>query len=165
MSSTKNFAIKTLLSQFYKRDNSESQKHDNDISPGEILAIVIAALTLLVAIIPLLRCSRFRCWLSSFSISPFVKKAPGIAPSGPASAGVTGAGDSSAGPVPEIPLLPDRVFIRVDYFDSRFFDAHSSSFPCGHNGTTGEDGGAPRVDGSLGLERPKPALLRQPPQR
>ena len=59
--------------QFGKRDNSEDQKHDSNVmSPGEILAAIIAALTLLVATIPLFRCPRFRHWVSS-SISPLVK--------------------------------------------------------------------------------------------
>lgn len=62
-----------MLSKFAERDNSEIQEHgSNTMSPGEILAIVIAALTLLVAMIPLLRCPRFHRWPLS-SISPFVK--------------------------------------------------------------------------------------------
>lgn len=62
-----------MLSKFAERDSSEIQEHgSNTMSPGEILAIVIAALTLLVAMIPLLRCPRFHRWPLS-SISPFVK--------------------------------------------------------------------------------------------
>ena len=60
-----------MLYQSDKRDNSENQEHgSNEMSFGETLAIVIAALTLLVAIISLFRCSRFHRWVSS-SISPF----------------------------------------------------------------------------------------------
>ena len=70
---TREFAIQAMLSQFDKRDGSENRRRDsNNMSLGEILAIVIAALTLLVAMVPLFRCSRFRRWVSS-SISPFFK--------------------------------------------------------------------------------------------
>ena len=73
---TREFAIHTTLSQLNRRGNSENQEHNsNDLPLGEILAIVIAALTLLVATIPLFRCSRFHCWVSS-SISPFAKVYP-----------------------------------------------------------------------------------------
>ena len=66
-SPTGEFSTQATLSQFTKRDNSDDQKHDNDdMSPGEILSIVIATLTLLVGIIALLR-SRFRRWISSIS--------------------------------------------------------------------------------------------------
>jgi len=66
-SPTGEFSIQATLSQFTKRDNSDDQKHDSDnISSGEILSIVIAALTLLVGIIALLR-SQFRRWVSSIS--------------------------------------------------------------------------------------------------
>ncbi|KAG0632815.1 hypothetical protein HOY80DRAFT_1141862 [Tuber brumale] len=165
-SSTQKFATKTMLSLFYKRDTSGDQKHDNDgISPGEILAIVIAALTLLVAIIPLYRCSRFRRWVCSWSILPFVKKTPSVALPGPVTAAVRGAEDLSAAPVPEMPLLPDRVLIYISYFNPQFVDARSNTFPYGQNGIIGEDGGAPRVDGSLWPGRPEPAVLRQPRQR
>ena len=71
--STREFCIQAMSSRFDKRDNSENQKQDsNDMSLGEILATVIASLTLLVGIISLFRCSRFRHWVSS-SISPAVK--------------------------------------------------------------------------------------------
>lgn len=62
------------LSQFDERDNSENQESCNSsLHFAEIVALVIAALTLLATIIPLVRCSQFRRWVSSFSISPFVK--------------------------------------------------------------------------------------------
>ena len=62
-----------MLSQFDRRDNSENKEHNrNGMSLGEMLAIIIASLTLLVAMIPLFRCPRFRRCVSS-SISPFFK--------------------------------------------------------------------------------------------
>jgi len=65
-----------MLSQSNKRGNPENQDHgSNGMSPGEILAIVIAALTLLVAMIPLFQCSRFHRWVSSL-ISPFFEVYP-----------------------------------------------------------------------------------------
>ena len=54
MFSTREFTIQAMMYQVDKRGNSGNQEHDsNDMSLGEILAIVIAALTLLVATIPL----------------------------------------------------------------------------------------------------------------
>ncbi|PUU77742.1 hypothetical protein B9Z19DRAFT_1085643 [Tuber borchii] len=74
--SLERLAIWGMLSQFDKRDTSENNElNGNDLSPGEKLATVIASLTLLVATIPLLRCSRFRHWMSS-SISPPAKVYP-----------------------------------------------------------------------------------------
>ena len=62
-----------MLSQFDRRNNSGNQEYNsNGMSLGEVLAIVIAALTLLVAAIPLFQCVRFRRWVSSL-ISPFFK--------------------------------------------------------------------------------------------
>jgi len=62
-----------MLPQFDKRDNSENKGHNsNGMSLGGILAIVIAALTLLATMIPLFTCSRFCRYVSS-SISPFFK--------------------------------------------------------------------------------------------
>ena len=73
---TREFAFGAVLSQFDKRDSSGGEEHEgNDMSLGEILAIVIAALTLLVAMIPLFRCPRFHRWVSS-SISPLVEVSP-----------------------------------------------------------------------------------------
>ncbi|PUU76671.1 hypothetical protein B9Z19DRAFT_1129371 [Tuber borchii] len=70
MPSTREFAIHAMLSQFDKRDRPENQQQDrNGMPPGAILAIVIAALTLLVAMIPLFQCPRFHHWVSS-SIPP-----------------------------------------------------------------------------------------------
>lgn len=72
-SSTREYTTQAVWFQFGKRDNSEDKKHDSKVmSPGEILAAILAALTLLVATIPLFRCPRFRHWVSSF-ISPVVK--------------------------------------------------------------------------------------------
>jgi len=72
-SSEREFSTRAMLSKFAERDNPENQGHgSNAMSPGEVLAIVIAALTLLVAMIPLFRCPRFQRWPLS-SISPFFK--------------------------------------------------------------------------------------------
>ncbi|CUS14571.1 unnamed protein product, partial [Tuber aestivum] len=64
--------IKTLLSQFNRRDYPEnSGGHDSDgSSPVAIVGIVIAALTLLVGIMSLLS-PRFRRWLSRLLPSRF----------------------------------------------------------------------------------------------
>lgn len=66
--------------QFDEPYNSGNREHGScGMSPGEISAVVIAALTLLVAIAPLLRWLRFRRWMSSW-ISPFVEVYPLLLP-------------------------------------------------------------------------------------
>ena len=62
--------------QFDESCNSGNREHGSSgMSPGEISGVVIAALTLLVAMTPLFRWLRFRRWMSS-SISPFVEVYP-----------------------------------------------------------------------------------------
>jgi len=72
--------IQAMLSQLDKRDSSENQEHDNeDIPPGERWGIIIAGLTLLVAVVSLLRCSRLRGWdrwVSTLSTSPLARVCP-----------------------------------------------------------------------------------------
>ena len=73
MSSTREFAIQERFTKFDKRDTLENREDGrNDTSPGGVLAIVIAALTLLVTMIPLFRSLRFGRWVSSL-IPPFIK--------------------------------------------------------------------------------------------
>ena len=62
--------------QFDEPYNSGNREHGScGMSPGEISAVVIAALTLLVSMAPLLRWLRFRRWMSSW-VSPFVEVYP-----------------------------------------------------------------------------------------
>ncbi|PUU76686.1 hypothetical protein B9Z19DRAFT_1129388 [Tuber borchii] len=143
-----------MLSQFDKRDNSGNpERGSNDMSPGETLAIVIAALTLLVAMIPLFRCSRFHRWVSSL-ILPFVKKAFGISPPKPALTAVITTDDSSAIPAPEIPI-PGPVFIYNRYSNSRCIGTCSGAFVGGQNDIAEEDGRVPQAEESLALRRPE----------
>ena len=64
-------AIETLLSQFHKREQTENKGGDNsnDRSPAVIVGLVIAALTLLLAIMSY----RYARLVSSSSPSPFPK--------------------------------------------------------------------------------------------
>lgn len=67
-------AIETLLSQFDKREQTENKGGDDsgDRSPAVIVGLVIAALTLLLAILSY-RYSRLSYLVSSSSPSPFLK--------------------------------------------------------------------------------------------
>src|SRR5437879_12586277 len=67
--------IETLSSQFNKCDHTQDQgEDDNNVnSPAVMVGLIIAALTFVVAAVPLFRSPRFRRWVSSFSISSFVK--------------------------------------------------------------------------------------------
>ncbi|PUU76689.1 hypothetical protein B9Z19DRAFT_1194556 [Tuber borchii] len=147
-------AIWAMLSQFDKRDNSETQEHDpNGMSPGEVLAIVIAALTLLVAMIPLFRRPRFR-WVSSL-ISPF--KAFGITPPNPMSTAVTTSEDPSTTLALGIPI-PLPIFIYSGCSGAHLVDARSNTFRYSQNGTTGEDGTVLRIGEAPGPRRPERAV-------
>ena len=70
-------AIETLLSQFNKREQTESKGGDDsdDRSPAVIAGLVIAALTLLLAIMSY-RLSRLSRLVSSSSPSPLLKACP-----------------------------------------------------------------------------------------
>ncbi|PUU76684.1 hypothetical protein B9Z19DRAFT_1129384 [Tuber borchii] len=145
-----------MLSQSDKRGNPENQGYgSNGMSPGERLAIVIAALTLLVAMIPLFKCPRFHRWMSL--ISPFFEKVLGIALPNPASTAVTTPEDPSTIPAPEIPL-PRRVFIYNDYSNAHTIGTSSNTFLYSENGVTAEDDRMPQVDGSLVPKRPERAV-------
>ncbi|PUU76672.1 hypothetical protein B9Z19DRAFT_1194551 [Tuber borchii] len=143
-----------MLPQFDKRDNSENQEHNsNSMSLGEILATVIAALTLLVATIPLLRCSRFRRYVYS-SISPFVKKILRIPPPDPMPIATTIAEDSSATLAPEIPV-PRPVFICNHHPNAHLVGTCSTTFPYNRNGIAGEDGRVLQVKEPQAPRRPE----------
>ena len=70
-------AIETLVSQFNKREQTENKGGDdsNDRSPAVIAGLVIAALTLLLAILSY-RYSRLSHLVSSSSSSPLLKACP-----------------------------------------------------------------------------------------
>ena len=67
-------AIETLLSQFNKREHTENKGGDNsnDRSPAVVIGLVIAALTLLLALLSY-RHSRLSHLVSSSSPSPLLK--------------------------------------------------------------------------------------------
>ncbi|PUU77743.1 hypothetical protein B9Z19DRAFT_1127914 [Tuber borchii] len=155
--STREFAVRAMLSQFGKRDSSGGEEHEgNGMSSGEILAIVIAALTLLMAMIPLFRCSRFRRWVSS-SISPFVKKVLGIILPKFAWRAVTTTESSSAAPAPHI-LIPHPVLIYNDYPNTHLLGTCSNTFRYSQNGATGEDERERQAEESPVPRRPERAV-------
>ncbi|RPA98140.1 hypothetical protein L873DRAFT_1054822 [Choiromyces venosus 120613-1] len=158
MPATKNLPLETGLPLFNKRDDPKNTEEQdiNDIPPGEKLAIVIAALTLLVAMIPLFRCTRFHRWVSSFSLSSYVKKAFGITLPAPASP-TTATRGSSPIPVAEI-LRPEPVSIHNHHTNAHRIRTLSNNFPHGHDRIPMEHDRAPRAEESLELTRPKPAL-------
>ncbi|PUU77738.1 hypothetical protein B9Z19DRAFT_1127909 [Tuber borchii] len=158
MSSAREFSIQAMLSYFGERDHSENQAQESyNMSAGEILAVVIAALTLLVATIPLFRCSRFRRWVSS-AISSFVKKSLSITPPNPGSIDISTLEDSSAIVAPEIPTLRP-VFVYNDYSNARLVGICSDAFLYSQNGFVREDGGAPQADETLAPRTPEQAAL------
>ncbi|KAG0638397.1 hypothetical protein HOY80DRAFT_1137562 [Tuber brumale] len=89
-----------------------------------MVGLVIAALTLLVAMVPLFRCQRFHHWVSSLSIPPFVKKPLRIiALPNPPPAATTAEHNLGATPVDEIPIPGPTVTIsslekRAEYCGS-----------------------------------------------
>ncbi|RPA98138.1 hypothetical protein L873DRAFT_1844371 [Choiromyces venosus 120613-1] len=159
MSTTKNLPLETWLSQFSKRDDLKNTKEQdiNDIPPGEKLSIVIAALTLLVAMIPLFRCTRFRRWVSSFSVPSYVKKAFGITLPAPASPTITTVRDFSPIPVTEI-LRPEPVSIHNHHTNAHRIRALSNNFPHGRDRIPMDNDRVERAEESLEPTRPKPAL-------
>ncbi|CUS14433.1 unnamed protein product [Tuber aestivum] len=167
MPSSQNFAVKTLISRFDKSDNLEKEERDTDgVRLVEVLAIIIAALTLLAAMIPLFRRSRLHRWVSSLLISPFTRpynpaqKPLGIPIPDPEAAVVTTTEDSRATPVAELPL-PGPVLIYNDCSNTYFVDTLSYTllYDCG--GITGEDGRVRQVEEPLRPRRPEPAIARR----
>ncbi|PUU76683.1 hypothetical protein B9Z19DRAFT_1129383 [Tuber borchii] len=157
MSPTAEFVIRAMLPQFDKQDSSESQGHNsNGMSLGEILAIVIAALTLVVAMIPLFRCSQFRHYVPS-TVSHFFRKTLRITLPDPVPIAVTTTEDSSATPAPEIPI-PRSIFIYNHYSNAHLVGTCSNAFLHSQNGTVGEDGRVLQVGESLPPRRPERAV-------
>ncbi|RPA98128.1 hypothetical protein L873DRAFT_1790475 [Choiromyces venosus 120613-1] len=157
---TQDFYIETPLSQpyFAKRDNLGSNEQETSgTHPGEIVAIIIAALTLLVAMAPLFRSSRLRRWGSSFLASSFVKKAFSTIRPNSAPTTIAAMEDLSTTPVADIPR-PGPVFIYNDYSNASFAGTRSNTSPHGLNNIPGEDGGVPRAVESLEPRRPEPAV-------
>ncbi|KAG0640702.1 hypothetical protein HOY80DRAFT_999973 [Tuber brumale] len=160
------FPIKPLLSQFNKRNHTQNQREDDSDaeSPAATTQLVIAALTLLVAIISVFQCQRFHHWVSSFSISSFVKffnpeqKALRIVtlPNPPPTAAATNE-DLRAIPVAEIPI-PSQILIHNDHSNTHSVSTHSNDPPYCHNATTREDGRVLQVEEPLGPTRPEPAV-------
>jgi len=142
------FTVHAVLPQFDKRDNSGGQKHDSSNMPKEILGIVIAALTLLVGIIPLFRYPRFRRWVSS--ISPTLKKASGIKLLNPVPPTSENPSDI---PVP----IPHSVYIYNEYSNTHLARTCSGTL-CRQDGIGGEDSRIQPVEESLALKRPRRVL-------
>ncbi|RPA98144.1 hypothetical protein L873DRAFT_1808729 [Choiromyces venosus 120613-1] len=108
--------------------------------------------------IPLFRCTRFCRWVSSFSVSPYVKKAFGITLPAPVSPTITTTRDFSPIPVAET-LGPRPVFIHNHYTNARSIRILSNNFPYGldtipmdHNSITRAE------EEAVGPRRPNPAL-------
>ncbi|PUU76655.1 hypothetical protein B9Z19DRAFT_1129399 [Tuber borchii] len=111
------------------------------------MALVIAALTLLAAVIPPFRRSQFRRWVSSFSILPFVKKYLGITRPNPTPMAVTSIEDLRATPTAEIPIpVPSFVFIYNNHLNTQFSGTLTNTPRYSHNGITGEIGRAPQAE-------------------
>ncbi|KAG0134157.1 hypothetical protein HOY82DRAFT_242377 [Tuber indicum] len=162
------FPTKILLSQFNKRDHMQNQGgEDSDVkSPVAIVGLVITALTLLVTMIPLFRCPRFRRWVSSCSSSSFVKfcnsaqKALGVITLLNPPPTTTAEDNSNAIPAAEIPLH-GQAPIHNHYSNARFVSTHPGAPPYYHNVTTREDGRVPQVEEPLGPKRPEPVVARR----
>ncbi|KAG0134149.1 hypothetical protein HOY82DRAFT_537718 [Tuber indicum] len=151
--------IKVLLPQLNKRDHTPNQEGDDSDakSPVVVIGLIIAALTLLAAMIPLFRCQRFRIWASSFSIPSFVKKALGIAlPRAPPTT-TTAVDGLSDIPLTENPMQ-DCVITYNNYYNIHIVDIRSNTFPCSHSVITREDGRVPQGWESLGRRSPEQAV-------
>ncbi|KAG0134150.1 hypothetical protein HOY82DRAFT_537719 [Tuber indicum] len=157
------FPIETLLSQFNKRDPTQNQgeDHSDAVGPAVMVGLVIAALTLLAAVIHLLRCTRFHRWLSSFTVLSFAKKSLGIIthPNPPPTA-TAAEEDPSTIPVAEIPTPGPILRMLCDgYSNAHFNSAHSNTSPYRQNIIAREDGRAPQVEEPLGLRSPEPVVI------
>ncbi|KAG0136224.1 hypothetical protein HOY82DRAFT_536330 [Tuber indicum] len=148
----------------------------NDEGPVAILGVVVASLTLLVAIMSL-QSSRFRRWAShllprqSFkNVYPplltllgyishinsdtldFAQKSLIIAPPNIAPTTITIMEDPHAIPVLGIPV-PYPIFICNLHFDAHPLCRHTNTPPCDHAGIIGEDDRVPQTVKSLGAGR------------
>ncbi|KAG0639500.1 hypothetical protein HOY80DRAFT_1136710 [Tuber brumale] len=141
----------------------------NPEGPAAISGVVVAALTLLVAIISL-RSSRFRHWASHLlppqlvkKVHPlfralhrhilhlnsgsygFAQKAPVIAPPNLAPTTITNVEGLCAIPVLGIPI-PGAIFIFNLHFGAHPPCRHANTLPCGHTGVTGGGGRVPQAE-------------------
>jgi len=162
--------------QFDKRDHSEDQKQDSNMSPAEKMGGVIAALGVFVTIIPLLGCSRFRRWVSS--ISPAVKAYPpfldlpkpihlhipnpaisqktlGIKLLNPVLTSLEDLGaNSGANPAP----IPNSLHTHNNHSDAELVRARSDTLLCSGDGIEAGGGRVPHVGESLAPRRPERAV-------
>ncbi|KAG0639498.1 hypothetical protein HOY80DRAFT_1136708 [Tuber brumale] len=174
--------IEALLSQVEKRDFAGDKGVDDNNSEGPvaIVGLVVAALTLLVAIVSL-RSPRFRLWASRLSTSKLVKvylpppallgqvlhissesynpvqKTPGITPPNPAPT-ITTREDLNT--IPAAGTMPRPVFICNHRSHVHPACGRSNIPPRGHNGNTGEDGRPSQAQESLVPKRPGPVVTR-----
>ncbi|KAG0134153.1 hypothetical protein HOY82DRAFT_638474 [Tuber indicum] len=171
MPATPRFLINTLLSKFNKRNDTQNEGGGgSDVgSPVATIGLVIAALTLLIATIPLFRCQRFYHWVSSLSILSFVKfcnptqRSLGIiTPPNPPPTIVTTNEDLNPIPVAEIPVS-SQVLIYNDYTNTHPISNNFNTSPYCHNVTTREGGRISHVEERLGPSRPELAVTRQFP--
>ncbi|KAG0134143.1 hypothetical protein HOY82DRAFT_537716 [Tuber indicum] len=160
------FLAKPFLPQFNKRDHTQNEGGDDSDakSPVVVVVLVIAAMTLLVAMVPLFRCQRFHAWMSSFSIPSSVKdpaqKALGIVTlPNPSSATTTAKGDLSPTPIAGMPI-PGPAPVHNDYSNIRPASSHSITSPYRNNVITGGDGRVRQVEEFLGPRRPDPVATR-----
>ncbi|KAG0639503.1 hypothetical protein HOY80DRAFT_81881 [Tuber brumale] len=124
----------------------------NGEGPAAIVGVIVAALTLLVAIISL-RSSAFRHWASHLFPPQLVKeKVPIIAPPILAPAPITIMEDLRAVPVLGIPIL-GAIFIYNIPFDAHPPCRHTNTPPCGHTPNAGEDDRVSQAGESLGTSR------------
>ncbi|KAG0635190.1 hypothetical protein HOY80DRAFT_1047807 [Tuber brumale] len=168
MPSIPHFTIKTLLFQFNKRDHMQNQGGDDSDakSPVVVGGLVVASLTLLVAMVPLFRSQRFHGWLSSFSIPSLVKfHNPGqkflrvITLPNPPSTATAAKDGMSAIPAAETPT-PATAPIHNDCSNTPPTSNHSNtSLHC--NNVIAEDGSVRQVEESTGPRRPEPVVARE----
>ncbi|KAG0134146.1 hypothetical protein HOY82DRAFT_638458 [Tuber indicum] len=157
------FLTKTFLFQFSKRDHTQNPGEDDSDSksPAVMIGLVIAALTLLVAMVPVFRCKRFHAWISSSSIPSFVKKAlgSGTLPN-PPSTTTTPEDDSSAIPIADVPISGPAP-VHNEYSNIHPASTHSNAPPHPKNANTGEDGRVRQVEEFTGPRRPEPVITRE----
>ncbi|KAG0639505.1 hypothetical protein HOY80DRAFT_81948 [Tuber brumale] len=162
MPAVPNHPIGTLLLQVEKRDYAGDKRVDygGGEGPVAIVGLVVAALTLLVAIASL-RSSRFRRWLSDLLPSRFVKKnAAGITPTNLAPTVITTTEEElrsiRAAGIP----TPRSVVICNHCSNVHPACRHTNTSSRGYTGITREDGRVSQTEESLGVRRPEPGAAR-----
>ncbi|KAG0136227.1 hypothetical protein HOY82DRAFT_599457 [Tuber indicum] len=187
MPAASRYTIENLSRQVEKRDSVGDNTADdsNGEGPVAIVGLVVAALTLLVAITSL-RSSRFRRWVSCLLPSHFVKVyspllalfrrvlhiyseshnpaqiAPDITPPNGVPANVSTTENLSTVPTENI-SMPGAVFIYNDYSNTHPAGTHPNTFPYGRYGITREDGSVPQVEEPLHPRGVEPAVAGQFP--